>query len=623
MDRFLRGLLILTGAMLLLALVVLADVVPFLRGGFGWQWPYEPAGLIRILPLILAVVMYIAGAGWLLRRSGRDWPLLLWSFAGVIALTLAGLWLRSDDVVYELFVRTASGVTTGQHFAGVEIDWSDPGWVNWPQTVEPFIGRSGHIVLSGPALPLWYGALNAVFAQVPAAAEPLQRALIPLQCRNYDLLAYTPAEWASAWFGMLMPVWAALAVWPLHGVARRLIGLPGARWTVLWWPLVPALILFTPTWNTLYPLAALIAFWLLLKGLDNGAGWLLGSGLVSGLLLFANFSLLPLLGLLGFYTLLHDLWLRRWRWYRPVIVGLWFGAGLLVPWLIFWLASGLTPLDLFNHAMANHLFQERPYIPWLWLHFWEWALLSGLPCIILWLWFVVRRPAAQTPGALLALSLLLTMLVLIFSGTARGETGRVWLFFAPFVLICAAAAFEKRDSVRRWGLVSVGQAALLIAVGAAWMLINAPNMSPPPASPGSVAAERSLEAAVSDEFRLTGWGAEVVDDALQLRLNWQTDRQMTTPYWFAALLVAPDGSIPLDSVVWQALDTAYPTTCWKPGEIVGDVVELPLPADAPTGDWWISLSVFGDKENPELRLPVTLADGTQDDQIGLGPVTVN
>jgi hypothetical protein len=105
-------------------------------------------------------------------------------------------------------------------------------------------------------------------------------------------------------------------------------------------------------------------------------------------------------------------------------------------------------------------------------------------------------------------------------------------------------------------------------------------------------------------------------------LNWQPLGQITTPYWFAALLVAPDGSVPQDTVVWQALDTAYPTTCWKPGEVVGDVIHLPLPNNAQAGEWWISLSVFGDKTHPEARLPVTLPDGTGGDQIGLGPVRI-
>lgn len=624
-----RLLLVIVALSLLLALILLVDAAPFLRGGFGWQWPYNPVALERVLPLIIATGIYVVGAWWLMMRARRDKLLILWSFVGVVALSIAALWLRADDALYELFVRTASGVTTGQHLAGVEIDWSDPNWVNWPVTVQPFVGRSGHIVLSGPALPLLYGVLNAALEQAPAISGPLQRALLYYQCRNYDLLAYSPAEWASAWLGMLMPVWAALAVIPLYAVAQRLVGGEGARLAVGWWPLVPALILFAPTWNTVYPLFALIAFWTLLRGLQGRVIWLIASGLVCGLLTFANFSLVPLLGLIGFYALLNA-FRRKQRWYQPVIAGMWFALGLGGVWLIYWLASGLTPLDLLHHALANHLILERPYLPWLWLHSWEWALLTGIPALVLWLLFAARR-RLQAQADVLAWALLLTMVVLVLSGTARGETGRVWLFFAPFVLIGAAGQITQGwrgiwgevNDAGNWLAVSIGQAALLVAVGAAWLLINAPNMSPPPSAPGVVLAERPSGAIFAGQFQLAGWDAVLADDHLELRLNWQTDQPITTPYWFAALLVAPDGSVPQASVVWQALDTAYPTTCWKVGEMVGDTINLPLPENAQAGDWWISLSVFGDKEQPEVRLPVVLPDGTTDDQIGLGPVPIN
>jgi hypothetical protein len=95
---------------------------------------------------------------------------------------------------------------------------------------------------------------------------------------------------------------------------------------------------------------------------------------------------------------------------------------------------------------------------------------------------------------------------------------------------------------------------------------------------------------------------------------------MTTPYWFAVLLVAPDGSVPLPAQVWQPVETRYPTSCWRPGEMVGDTIRLPLPNDAPPGDWWLSLSAFADADQSDARLSVTLPDGTQDRQIGLGPI---
>lgn len=623
-----RSLLVVLVGSLLLALILLFDGVPFLRGGFGWQWPYDPVAIVRALPLAAAAGIYTAGAWWLIRRARRSSLLLVWSFMGVVALSIAVLWLRADDALYELFVRTASGVTTGQHMTGAEIDWSGDAWLDWSQTVEPFVGRSVHVVLSGPALPLAYGALNAALEQAPALTAPLQRALLYYQCRNYDLLAYSPAEWASAWFGMLMPVWAALAVFPLYATARRLVGTEGARLAAGWWPLVPALVLFMPTWNTFYPVLALIAFWMLLRGLAGGVGWLIASGLVCGLLTFANFSLVPLLGLFGFYALLHTFW-RRQRWHQPVIAGLWFAAGLSIIWLAYWLAGGQTPLDLLHDAMAHHLALDRPYVPWLWLHFWDWALLTGVPAIALWLIFVARR-RLQSGVDVLAWALLLTMLTLLLSGTARGETGRVWLFFAPFVLICAAGQVTQGwrgiwgevNDAANWLAVTIGQAALLVVVSATWLLISAPDMSPPPGAPGAVLADRPAEANFEGQFRLVGWDAQQTGDQVELRLNWQPTQQMTVPYWFAALLVAPDGSLPQDSVVWQALDTNYPTTCWQPGEIVGDTIRLPLPADAQAGEWWISLSAFADSRQPEQRLPVLLADGTADDQVGLGPVLV-
>jgi hypothetical protein len=338
-NRSFRIPLLIAGLSLLLAIVLLFDLIQFLRGGFGWQWPYKPVPLIRVLPLIAALIVYVSGAFWLLRRA-QKWPLLLWTAGAVVLLSLAALWVRSDDLLYELFIRTVSGVVSGPHLAGAEIDWSN--WLNWPQAVAAFEGRSIHVLQSGPGLPLWYAALNRILAVFPDLSANLQKPLLPLQCHNYALLAYPPQVWASAWFGILMPVWAGLTVFPLYVVSRRMGGDGAAGLTVTWWPLIPALLAFTPTWNTIFPLLAVIAFWLLLRGLGGRAIWLLASGAVCGLLIFANYAPVPLLGLFGFHVLLH--YRRQMR--QAVIIGLWFGLGLALPWLLYGLASGLTPFDL-------------------------------------------------------------------------------------------------------------------------------------------------------------------------------------------------------------------------------------------------------------------------------------
>ncbi len=613
----------------LLALFLAFDVIPFLRGGFGWQWPYVPAMLGRIVSLVSATSIYVVG-GWLLLKQGaRSRLLLLWGLLGAAILPLAVIAVRSDNVAYELFVRTASGVTTGPHLAAAEMDWSSGAWRDWPSVMNSYEGRSVHVRLGPPGLPMFYGLVNAFFDANPSLADPLYRALVPWQCNNWNLLAYSPGEWASAWFGMLMPFWAALAVFPLFEVGKRLIG-DRARLAVLWWPLVPSLVMFVPTWNTLYPLLSLLAFWLLLAGLDRprGAWHFLAAGLVTGLLTFANFSLIPLVGFLGIYILLYERYDRAtgelFQWQRLTYIALWLTLGISIPWFLYWLVSGLTPLDLLRVAMDSHLDLDRPYLPWLWLHLWEWALMTGIPLIVLWLLSIRQR---HDRGFILSMALLLTMILLLLSGTARGETGRVWLFFAPFVLIAAAGSLGSAGESpgaagRSWLVVSVGQAALMIALAATWDVINAPDMSPPPESPPVWAASRQANASFNNSFRLTGWDAEVNGNTIQLHLDWQGMAQMTIPYWFSALLVRPDGAPVADSVVWQPDETRYPTTCWKPGETVGDTIVLPLPPSATAGDWWVSLAAFADVNKPEERLSVTAADGTSDTQVGLGPIRV-
>jgi hypothetical protein len=169
-------------------------------------------------------------------------------------------------------------------------------------------------------------------------------------------------------------------------------------------------------------------------------------------------------------------------------------------------------------------------------------------------------------------------------------------------------------------LITIAQAALLIVLASTWNVIAA-DLTPPDRSPGAVNASRPANAQFDDAFQLVSWDAESDANAITLRLNWQADAAMTTTYWFSALLVGPDGAALPEAVVWQPLQTRYPTTCWRPGETIGDMISLPLPADAQAGEWWISLAAFGDEVGQE-RLPVTLSDGSADNQVGLGPVSV-
>lgn len=601
----------------LFAILLALDVMPWLRGGelLHWQWGYVPAPLGRSLLLLGMVAGYTLG-GMQLIRLPRAMPLLLWAMAGVLVMSIGITALHHDNILLEWFERTFSPTATGVHASAAVIDWD----ANWLDQMRELRALSQHTAISPPGLPLLYHALSDVLATVPGAAQTLQTPFLQAQCHNTLFLSFTPAQRASAWLGTLMPLWALLTVLPLYGLGRRMWGETPARWLALWWALVPAVGMYATSWNTLYPLGALLAFLALDKSLKRDSRvhfsvWASLAGAAVGGLVFANLSLIPLGLLCGCYALL-TCWQAtpgRVGLSRAVFVGVWFGAGAALVWGIYGLVTGVTLLGIVQVAFEQHLALNRPYVPWLWMHTWEWALMGGLVGVLAGLaaW---RRSSLGT-------ALLVTLIALLLSNTARGETGRVWLFLVPFALL--AAGVWLRHSV--WArALTLGQAAICLGLAVAWQVMGVPDLSPPPPPPAAFTDIIPSGAHFGTVFTLEGWSGryDAAAQALVLHFNWRADQPMQTPYYLAALPVAPDGTTPYAAYVWQPDATRYPTTCWQVGQAWGETVMIALDAAPQPGLWYLSLSVIPQILAPMDVLPVTLTDGSTDRQIGIGGVVV-
>jgi hypothetical protein len=225
--------------------------------------------------------------------------------------------------------------------------------------------------------------------------------------------------------------------------------------------------------------------------------------------------------------------------------------------------------------------------------------------------------------------LALTLLIVVLSGTARGETGRLWLFFMPIVLVAAAPVLLKLPFHLRFGLLA-GQIIWLLALFAVMPTIGT-GLTPAPAYeevafPPGGSTVTTTTADFAALLRLEGYSAayDESDNALVVDLHWTPQEQIAAPYFFSALLVAPAGDV-LPAIDWQPFDYQYPTTCWHDvdGPLV-DRISLPLAEVDQFGDYWMSLAVFELSPDGEaLRLPVTMPDGTVDNQIGLGPLRVD
>ncbi len=647
-PRFILVIVILT---VILAVFIGADLFPYLRGGWGWRWPYVPASVLRTIPLVLATILYIAGSWLLLRNVRRPRLILAWAMLAAVILPLLVIVVRFDNPVYELFARTISRMTSGFQAAAATIGWDGPQWRDWASFIHIPEWDNGHVAVAAPGIPLLFSWIGAALDHLPAITQPLYRALLPWQCQNYEVLSETPGELASAWAGILMPLWGSLAVLPLYAIANHFPRTK--RWAlgiVLWFPLIPSVLMFAPDWNTFYPFVSLSIFGLLILGIERRRWyWLVLSGLIMGIALFMVYSFIALAALMGFYTLLYTLIVERRSgpvpWYRPVIVGLWFALGISVPWLLYWAWSGTTPPALVATSFSTHLGLERPYLPWVFLHYWDWTLFNGFALmgvwyVGLWTWQRNRRaPDSLSDMPVLAISLLATVVLLAVSGTARGESGRVWSFFTPFALLAAADGLDRRLGDRpqlpSWLALTLVHAGLMLVLVFSLNVIDT-ELTHPPAAPTAVENVNAVNADFSagdgsGQFRLVGWSGKIDGDKLTLNLRWQGVQMNTRPYWFGAVLVAPDNSTH-NAGIWQpggkvedssgeVSPGTYPTTCWAPGSIVGDTVVLTLPTQKPSGPWWVSLAAFGDPTQSEGRLQVTLPSGQHDTQVGLGPIT--
>jgi hypothetical protein len=619
-------------AALVLALAFLFDWSKWLRGGNGWRWNYEPVPFQFVLPLLLAVIAYLAGSFWLLQRRRIAW-VIAWAIIGGVVLSVLGVGARAEgDILGGLFLRSTGLFGTGQYWMAMQIDWASGAWLDWPAQMR---AAGGHLSNLPPGVPMIYALLADAFGD-NRLTQFLGRNFIPYQCHITPFTQLNAGWWGAAAFGMALPLMAALSAIPLFGVARRMLGLERARLAVLWWPLIPALASFSPSWNTVYPWITLMALWGILRATDKGRfwwAWALMSGLMTGIGTFLNFAFSPLPLIMGCVTL--ALVCRQDGWWRGLLrgvsIGLAYAVGMVLPWLVYYLVSGWTPFDLLATSFEFHLTLERPYAYWVVWHVADWLLWSGLPLALVALLSAVRAirllRASHKISEIQAVTLAAWagMLLLTLSGTARGETGRVWLTFVPFLLLGAADGLREHVGSSRdaWLRVAAAQALFVVVFVAVLAAVNTSTAPRPEAK--LIFTPRPVDAVFSTStgiplWRLTGWDWLVENDTLRLALTLDPISQPIFSYVIGGLWVGENGeTLPAGDVIPTHPDGGlYPTTCLAPDQEQSVYLLLRRP---PAGDYYLSIAAFGDAGGPEGRLTVT-TPAEQSVQVGLGPITI-
>jgi hypothetical protein len=346
-----------------------------------------------------------------------------------------------------------------------------------------FQARHGpfHLGTHPPGLVLLhYGAIRLC-----ESSPRLTRGLLQLQPRSVrdGFRAVTQdatlsgADQASLWLiGLLTQLASAATVVPLFLLTRR-VSTPAAAWTATaLWPLIPAVTLFMPKSDVLYPLFTSSCLAAAGSGRSPLARYLCHAlaGVFLCLGMFLSFALVALIPVISMVLVFADQLPRAKDWGGAARRLSALAVGFLAPVLLLWLGTGhnlpVTWLECYRKHAAFYSVETRSYWDWVGFNLGEFFVALGVPLataalvgtILLLKWG--GHPETQHPGPgqrsddsvvrrfrarVLVWSWLLTLLVLNFSGKNLGEVARLWIFWMPLA-VPAAAQVLMRSGGRWW-----------------------------------------------------------------------------------------------------------------------------------------------------------------------------
>ncbi len=420
----------------------------FANGPAEWEWPWRPPGLAGWSPAAAAAAGLLAVALVLLARRAAAGRLAARRALPLLAL---GAWLFTLALAAAQpggFGRVAASLASRHSFGYLwDAALAPPAGellADYPRAVQ---GLNQHSRTHPPGPLLALRGLVALGARLEAFAPPGERG--PLAAardalarerqrasdRGREVPPRLPSPWTVVLLALLLPALSALAVFPLHALARRLgLDAPAALFAAALWTLVPARSLFTPALDQALPLLLVGA-----AALAAGDGWRrrLAAGAVLGLAAFLSYGALAAAPLVAAAAW----WGEGEEGRRPRGLASWgaLAAGFALPWLALALFAGYDPWAAFAAALADHrelAVAPRSYLTWLLWNPYDFTLLLG-PAVAL---PAVGALAAPRPLRATAIVFWGTLYLLLLSGGVRGEVGRIWLPFMPWACLLAAAA---------------------------------------------------------------------------------------------------------------------------------------------------------------------------------------
>ena len=404
------------------------------RAWTDWVWTWRDLGIFKTAGLCLPSFLLIA---WVLWREDRAAPPplvpRLWLALLLLALAnylLQVLGMLADPRGIDLVRQIVSSSVATSYFTDAAAIQRPLEWLSHFQDA----ALNLHSMTHPPGPILFYYVFLRLFAPGPAALAG--------GCA-VGLLA-------SAGTGMM---YAFTGLWTKDRRTRLTAS--------AFYALLPALTVFFPEFDQIYPIFSMLLIFCWVKALDaeSPSIYAFYAGSILFAATFLAYNLLSI-GIFLLYFCAYYLWRSTWsgtalsRVVRALVSAAATCAGI---YLALWLATGYHPLAAFREALSNQAkLQRRSYLPFPFWDPYDFLLGSGilaLPVILLHLQRVWRerrlgrRDSTRADAALTVIGLA-TILTIDVSGALRAETTRVWIFLQP--LLIAPVALELSRFPRNW-----------------------------------------------------------------------------------------------------------------------------------------------------------------------------
>ena len=470
-----------------------------------WTWSRIPPdtafGIISgtaIVATVAAIYLLYAWAGAKrLPQCGR-FEAAAW-LGGLVMIAFAWLWnvQQSQPVGYGMskvaWVLYYPGSSGYFHEALYGMDDTGAFLASYESRMEQ--GDVLHVGTHPPGLFLFHKFLISVCRRFPGFCESLNAAQPQSVRLAFQVLALNAeksghpvratglsALWLAA---MVTQIAAVAAIVPLYRLLRFWHPRQTAWKAVTFWPLIPALAIFLPKSDALFPLIAFGFLYLWVKAVrDHSIVCSALSGLTLWLAMWFSLAFLPIALIAVIYAFVGS----RTTDGNPMAPGSWKpfaivpGAAVFVFLTLTVFAAIVLDINLarvwilnFQNHSGFYEHYSRTWWKWLLVNPLELAVAVGVPLAVLAVYSVARiiqTDRLRTHGCVpLIYTSVLVWAVLWIWGKNMGEAARLWIVMMPIVVFAVAVSFSsqrdhadddqsEKSQTRNWILLLALQAAV-------------------------------------------------------------------------------------------------------------------------------------------------------------------